>query len=137
MHLRLMAGTVFSTLTLALGAGAAFAQSAPASGPSIDDTNDVDRSKVTVTATRVEQATDDVPATVSVITYTSHLCLPHQIGAAALPFKMCVMDSIRKSLFFRLSPKLICLAWRNYSGIQKLHSPIMVNAAFIEKHKMG
>ena len=68
MHVRLMAGTVFSTLTLALGAGAALAQSAPASGPSIDDTNDVDRSKVTVTATRVEQATDDVPATVSVIT---------------------------------------------------------------------
>ena len=25
----------------------------------------------------------------------------------------------------------------NYSGIQKLHSLIMVNAAFIEKHEMG
>jgi photosystem II stability/assembly factor-like uncharacterized protein len=25
----------------------------------------------------------------------------------------------------------------NYSGIQKPHSPIMVNAAFIEKHEMG
>ncbi len=68
MRIRLMAGTVFSTLTLALGAGSAIAQSAPAPSDEVaaDDTGD--RSKVTVTATRVEQRTDEVPATVSVIT---------------------------------------------------------------------
>lgn len=68
MRIRLMAGTVFSTLTLALGAGSAIAQSAPAPSDEVaaDDTGP--RNEVTVTATRIEQRTDEVPATVSVIT---------------------------------------------------------------------
>jgi|JI10StandDraft_1071094.scaffolds.fasta_scaffold02589_11 hemoglobin/transferrin/lactoferrin receptor protein len=64
MRFRLMAGTVFSTVTLALGAGAAFAQSAPAPAATGEDPRD----QVTVTATRIEQRVDEVPATVSVIT---------------------------------------------------------------------
>lgn len=64
MRFRLMAGTVFSTVTLALGAGAAFAQSALAPEAASDDPRD----QVTITATRIEQRVDEVPATVSVIT---------------------------------------------------------------------
>lgn len=63
MRIQLMAGTVLSTMTLALGALPAIAQSAPAPDASEDP-----RDQVTITATRVEQSVQDVPATVSVIT---------------------------------------------------------------------
>ncbi|MFT3725818.1 MAG: TonB-dependent hemoglobin/transferrin/lactoferrin family receptor [Hyphomonadaceae bacterium] len=66
MRFRLMAGTVFSTVTLALGGGMAFAQSAPA--VETDAPPSGERDQVTVTATRVEQSIDEVPATVTVIT---------------------------------------------------------------------
>ncbi len=59
MRFRLLAGTVFSTMTLALGA--AHAQSAP------ETPEDQLKDQVTVTATRTEKRVDDVPATVSVI----------------------------------------------------------------------
>ena len=62
-----MAGTVFSTVALTLGAGAAFAQSGPAP-VAADEQQRNERDQVTVTATRVEQRVDEVPATVSVIT---------------------------------------------------------------------
>lgn len=66
MRIRLMAGTVFSTVALTLGAGAALAQSGPAPETVADDQRN-ERDQVTVTATRVEQRVDEVPATVSVI----------------------------------------------------------------------
>lgn len=62
MRLRLMAGTVFSTMAFALAAAPTLAQSAP----DVPDDDDL-RDKVTITATRVEQNVTDVPATVSVI----------------------------------------------------------------------
>lgn len=68
MRIRMMAGTVFSTLTLALGAGSAIAQSAPAPSDELAADDAGPRNEVTVTATRLEQRTDEVPATVSVIT---------------------------------------------------------------------
>lgn len=63
MRIRLMAGTVVSTFALALGAGGAFAQTSPAPEVLSDDERDL----VTITATRVAQSVDEVPATVSVI----------------------------------------------------------------------
>ena len=66
MRFRLMTGTVFSTVTFAALAAAAHAQqAAPLQIASVDDN---DRNKVTITATRIEQPVDEVPATVSVIT---------------------------------------------------------------------
>ncbi|RYZ14823.1 MAG: TonB-dependent hemoglobin/transferrin/lactoferrin family receptor [Alphaproteobacteria bacterium] len=61
-----MAGTVFSTVALAFGSGEALAQTGPAP-ETIEDDQRVSRDQVTVTATRIEQRTDEVPATVSVI----------------------------------------------------------------------
>ena len=66
MRIRLMAGTMISTAALALIASPAFAQSAPA--PADELVEDNGRDQVTVTATRIEQPVDEVPATVSVIT---------------------------------------------------------------------
>jgi hemoglobin/transferrin/lactoferrin receptor protein len=66
MRIRLMAGTMISTAALALAASPALAQSAPA-GPADEVLDENDRDKVTVTATRIEQSVDDVPATVTVI----------------------------------------------------------------------
>ena len=68
MRFRLMAGTLFSTFTLALGSGAAIAQSAPVDVAEADAPPADDRDKITITATRVAQSVDDVPATVTVIT---------------------------------------------------------------------
>lgn len=67
MRIRLMAGTVFSTVTLALGVAPVFAQSAP-EAPVAASADDPQRNQVTVTATRIEQSVSDVPAAVSVIT---------------------------------------------------------------------
>lgn len=67
MRIRLLAGTVFSTVTLALGASPALAQSAPET-PAATSEDDQQRNQITVTATRIEQSVSDVPATVSVIT---------------------------------------------------------------------
>lgn len=66
MRIRLMAGTMISTAALAFSASPALAQSAPA-GAVDEFVEDNDRDKVTVTATRIEQSVDDVPATVTVI----------------------------------------------------------------------
>lgn len=66
MCIRLMAGTMISTAALAFSASPALAQSAPA-GAVDEFVEDNDRDKVTVTATRIEQSVDDVPATVTVI----------------------------------------------------------------------
>ena len=66
MRIRLMAGTMISTAALALIASPALAQSAPA--PADETIEENGRDQVTVTATRIEQAVDEVPATVSVIT---------------------------------------------------------------------
>lgn len=68
MRIRLMAGTVFSTVALTLGAGAAFAQSGPTPETIADEQQRNERDQVTITATRIEQRVDEVPATVSVIT---------------------------------------------------------------------
>jgi hemoglobin/transferrin/lactoferrin receptor protein len=68
MRFRLLAGTVFSTLTFA-ALNAAHAQEAPA-GPLLlasADEDDDQRNRVTVTATRTEKNVDEVPATVTVI----------------------------------------------------------------------
>lgn len=66
MRIRLMAGTLILTAALAFGVSPALAQSAPAGA--VDDLiDDNDRDKVTVTAMRIEQSVDDVPATVTVI----------------------------------------------------------------------
>lgn len=64
MRIRLMAGTVFSSAAFALSAGVALAQSAPVPEAAAEDDQ---RDKVTITATRVEQRVDEVPATVTVI----------------------------------------------------------------------
>jgi hemoglobin/transferrin/lactoferrin receptor protein len=62
MRSKLLAGSVFSTVTIALlGGVAAHAQSAPPKSEADD------RNTVTVTATRTEERVDEVPATVTVI----------------------------------------------------------------------
>src|SRR5690349_19793105 len=61
MRSKLLAGSVFSTVTIALlGGAAAHAQSAP---PGEAD----EKNQVTVTATRQERPVDEVPGTVTVI----------------------------------------------------------------------
>lgn len=64
MRFRLLAGTVFSTAAFMVSAGVALAQSAPAPEAAPDDDQ---RDKVTITATRTEKRTDEVPVTVTVI----------------------------------------------------------------------